>query len=275
MGRRIVIKILFNSLGEVFLADCNYTDKNYWNSKLAFFPDLHTNCEKFTIWQVEQGFSQLAVNTSQHKIYLPNRITEHELCYTMRVVIDSIQLLQSRLPFHAAAVSKGTKQYFLFANSNAGKSRIADLLCNIDDSFRLIGDDHIYVLNGRIQGNAFRRIRDATGDDVKYLANSQSATGSESMGFCFIPSKIEQFEKSISPAKWFNLLHSASAIKYTCSRFYIQSKQYSAKSLFNCSFSDIYEKALPGAFKKLVLISGSHDFAANCIRKYSDYSNNS
>ena len=231
---------------------------------------MHINRERFTIWQVEQGFSQLAVNTSQRKICLLDRITEHELCYITRVVIDSIQLLQARLPFHAAAVSNGEKQYFLFANSNAGKSRIADLLCSMDDSFQLIGDDHIYLLNGRIQGNALRRIRGTTGDDVKYLANNQSAIGNESIGFCFIPSKIERFEESISPVKWFSLLRSVSAMKYTCDRFYIQSKQYSAESLFSCSFSDIYDKALLGVFKELVLISGSHDFAANCIRKYAD-----
>lgn len=257
------------------ISDCNWINisddisqkSNYWCSKLAYSTMTDVSFTSSNCWQVCEQDSEIHIDLKRHIFYLPLNVEDKERCYALRVLIDTVLLLSGCLPFHAAALRRNAKSSMIFAETGAGKSRISSLICHKDADIRIIGDDHIYLLDDRIQGNAVRRIRHANGQDIFY-ENSCHAYGKSSVGFCYFPSETELSCKKLVQSEWMTVLDKSSAMKYALSEFVVQGRKYRADELFACDTAEIYEKLVKKTFSSLFKVIGTHEYAAECINKY-------
>ena len=263
------MKILFSPKGEVFFSDFEMLRTDYWHSKLAFFPVPEVVPSDWECWSISKHISELSIDRKTKEIQFPQNITEAELCYALRVLIDTIQLLSGKIPLHAAALSYQHQNFLLFANSGAGKSQISELLCYADKEFGIIGDDHIYLLVDSIQGNAVRRMRNIAGEDSGFFRNIGYSSGKCTTGFFFLPSMKEQSAMVIPFSKWLFWLEKVSALKYACTDMTIQGNCYHTDILFHCCIRTLYDSLLKSNhFDKMILLTGSHHYAADYIRSY-------
>mgnify|MGYP002511314657 CR=1 FL=1 len=266
------MKLCFDAYGQVYLeAKEANGEPDYWKSKLAFgVSEAQKQGErrKEKIWEIKPWGQWVKVDLAGKRIYFPENASSQELCYALRVMIDTIQLLEKRLPFHAAGIGYRNHCALIFADSGQGKSYLAHLLCGSDQHCRIIGDDHIYLLPGRIQGNGMCRLRDEKGTTAEYIKNEGVSIAENIVGICFSKAE-ENAAYEIPHSQWYEWLAHSDALKYAGSPFRMQGREYRAGELFGCDIEGLYQRALKdGAVQKLFLVKGTHDYAVDSIRKY-------
>lgn len=262
------MKLNLGQNGKIYFYSSEFVPNTYWHTKLAFSVNLKQNAEVREYWDIIYDSNEIRVDIQKHELSLPVGITEEQYCYVLRAFSDTLQLLAGNIPLHAAAVSyKGENSVLIFANSKAGKSYIADMLCQRCKDFDIIGDDHIVLVSDTIYGNYLRRIRDANGNDTKVVPNCGLAYGKCSVAYCYIPSPVLTAE-FIDKTKWIQQMQAHSAFKYACNTFVIKNKNYCIDNLFQCNTMELYHNLiLSYAFDELCVCSGTHGDVVDLINK--------
>ncbi len=254
------MKLIFDENGLLHIDAPFISSDDYWHSKLAF---RNRSTVKGDI--KELVFSdKLVICPNENKWYIPKNLSEAEYCYLMRVVTDNYLLLKGMLPFHAAAVSNKENQFFIFSTSGGGKSYISEILCNLDDSFFIIGDDHVCHTDEYVFGNLRRRSR--RNNEYIYSDNAGSDLKRNCTAVLFSYSDEEQKCSAIPPKTLMRRLGDASGLKYACSPFSLGDVTYDTNILTGFSALKYYENILQSdIFYCAIEITGTRKYAAECI----------
>lgn len=200
-----------------FLYAENYNEqivlnRNYTMSKVAFLTKKSISKleEK---WVIKYADSRFELIKKEKIIILPTGLSDEELCYALRVLIDGISLMKGKLPLHGAAVSNDSNQFLIFAASCGGKSHFSNYICGVDSGFRIIGDDHLILSKYALIGNQRRRIRNPHTETSSYGINSGCGKVNQLIGLC-LKKECNNNLSIVSELGFFSALKSTDTLKY-------------------------------------------------------------
>ena len=127
----------------------------YLKTKLAF-SIVNYDIKGLQILIVED---KCDIDIERNIAYIDENLSEKQMGYFLRVIIDVYVLKYEAIPLHASLIASEKFEAFLFGRTNCGKTVFSNYLYEKYDNYNLVGDDHIIVSDkGRI-GNLFSRIR--------------------------------------------------------------------------------------------------------------------
>lgn len=156
-----------NNSGKIFLYPETEFEKNillskYTQSKLAY---LYSNkyIDEFTIL-IDKKNSCL--NLEKNMACINSDLSELQIVYLLRVIIDAYSIYKGLLPLHSAMIESNKCNVFIFGDTKCGKSLISNDIGVNNKGLSLIGDDHIIISKEYILGNSVSRLRNCDNEEI-------------------------------------------------------------------------------------------------------------
>lgn len=111
------------------------------------------------------------VDLEKNTAFIAEYLSESQIGYMLRVILDAYVLSKEILPLHSSMISIDSKSAFLFGGTNCGKSTFSHYIKKMNPKCNVIGDDHIIIANEGVIGNSFSRIRSIDNGKELYVKN--------------------------------------------------------------------------------------------------------
>ena len=143
-------------------------NSEYFQSKLAY--RITDNFEKEKSFKVTFNSDVFFIDEKNNIANIGDKnLTEGQLFYILRMLVDRYIVCNGGIGLHSGlAYDKGTA-FFLIGDTKCGKSFYVKKLK--ENNIKVLGDDHIIILNNFIMGNLKSRVRN---NDCEYYENNLS-----------------------------------------------------------------------------------------------------
>lgn len=258
------MELLISENDVVYLQLNRDTPEDYYVSKLCFMERAAAvKGEKVVI----SDGNGLCYDKENDVYFFPQPLSDDQRCFLLRCVIDAVQLKRGNLPIHTAAVSDGNETFIIAAEPRGGKSYISNEICKAFHEYDTIGDDHIIISSGYIQGNKKRRIRNINTEECEYAENKGLCPMNELTFICYEHSENENYTVSLSGLDVYEAFAAKTAFKYLNETFVHSGISYRTAVLADMDVNEVYRERLLHFLngKKAVFIHGTQKYAVDHI----------
>lgn len=285
------MKLVFDSINIRLFADNNFENKilksDYLKTKLAYiFSDKYdkflqlgevTDISTLNIL-FRKGNSLLDFDNGYASIN--ENLSEQEICYILRIILDAFVVKKNSLPLHGAMLSNREKGAFVFGDTKCGKSTICNNIINFNKDFKVIGDDHVIVNHESIIGNSICRLRSTvnTEHDCESISEKQLLINNEI--YSPVVKDYIIFDININHKNnYFNILNGneyldknlSYILKYLTDDFYTSSENIFISNFIDKKIKEKYLYSFDHFIKnsyKIVKIRGNQNYVTSIINNY-------